>query len=451
MHIKDLLPFRVYAPSMQTIIPLLASLALVLFAAHALRMGEIGLTLALLACLVPAWSRRAWARWVLTAVLGWSAVVQAQTGTQLVALRLHMGGPWERLAAIMAGVTFVSILAVALLHSPAGRRRYAQGQGAAFLHAGAALLTAVLLAIARAKAPFPVLLVDRFFPGWGWAQLAAMAGYAGWLAGVLADPARHKAARPWLWAGFSAVFFGQLLLGLAGWTTFLMTGALHLPVPALILGGPLFRGEGLFMLMLFLATVALVGPAWCSHLCYVGAWDDLATRRQRAPRGNAGRWIWLGRSLALALTVGGALGLRALGVPGGRAIWAAAGFGLFGVGIMLAVSSRLGSMVHCTAVCPMGLVGNLLGRLTPWRVRMTADCTRCGRCARHCRYGALTPLDIAQGRPGLSCTLCGDCVAGCRHEAMEYRYAGLSGAWVRRLFLVLVVGLHATFLAVARI
>ena len=54
-------------------------------------------------------------------------------------------------------------------------------------------------------------------------------------------------------------------------------GEMHLPVPALILAGPLYRGEGFFMLFLFLSTVLIVGPAWCSWLCYVGAWDNVSS------------------------------------------------------------------------------------------------------------------------------------------------------------------------------
>ncbi|MCA1944858.1 MAG: 4Fe-4S binding protein [Desulfovibrio sp.] len=431
--------------------PLLTSLALLLFAAHTLRLGDLGLVAVLLGVIVLAWCRWTWGRWVLTAVLAWAAVAWVQTGTQLVLLRQAMGAPWERLALIMAGVTLCTLAALVCLQMPAAHRRYARHAETAAVRAGAVIFTALLLGVARAKAGFPILLLDRVAPGWGWLQIAAMAWYAGWLAKVLLDPRAHRRWRPLLWAGFSAIFFGQLLLGLAGWRTFLMTGALHLPVPALILGGPLFRGEGLFMLILFLATVLLVGPAWCSHLCYIGAWDDQASRRAGTIKGSAGRWIWLGRGATLALTVAAALGLRAAGVPGTTAVWVAAGFGLFSVGVMLALSSQLGSMVHCTAVCPMGLVGNLLGRCTPWRMAMDEGCTRCGACSRVCRYGALEPADIDRGRPGLSCTLCGDCVAVCRHAAMAYRCAGLTAGTARRVFLILVVSLHAAFVAVARL
>ncbi|MEW5774922.1 MAG: 4Fe-4S dicluster domain-containing protein, partial [Thermodesulfobacteriota bacterium] len=143
--------------------------------------------------------------------------------------------------------------------------------------------------------------------------------------------------------------------------------------------------------------------------------------------------------------------LRAAGAGALTAVWVAAGFGLAGVGVMAFVSRRLGVMAHCSAWCPIGPLANLLGRLNPFRVRMTPDCTKCAACARACRYDALTPRDIEQGRPGLSCTLCGDCMAACRHAAMEYLFPGLTPAASRALFLALVAGLHAAFLGVARI
>ena len=34
------------------------------------------------------------------------------------------------------------------------------------------------------------------------------------------------------------------------------------PIPAMILAGPLYRGEGFFMPLLFLSTIFFVGPAW---------------------------------------------------------------------------------------------------------------------------------------------------------------------------------------------
>jgi len=312
--------------------------------------------------------------------------------------------------------------------------------------------------MARSKATtMAVLLADRFVPGAGWVQMVALGFYAAWLAGVILDPARHKRLRPKLWALFSVVFFGQLLLGLAGLSDFLMTGRLHLPIPALIAAGPLFRGGGLFMPILFTSTIILVGPAWCSHLCYIGAWDDVCSRwgpKKVRPMPRA--WAIGGRLAALALSCGGALVLHSLDVPTPIAVWLAAGFGLCGLGVMFFVSRRMGVMAHCTAFCPIGLVGNVLGRLTPWRVRINRDtCTRCGSCARVCRYSALTPAEIEHGAPGLPCTLCGDCIGACPHDSMGYRLVGpfsfVRPATARMVLAVLLAALMALFLGVARI
>lgn len=103
---------------------------------------------------------------------------------------------------------------------------------------------------------------------------------------IIARPKRSEAR---VWLMFSGVFFAQLVLGLLGAERFLMTGNLHLPVPAVILAGPLCRGEGFFMLILFLCTVLIVDPAWCGWLCYIGAWDNVAAsaRRPRKARHHA--------------------------------------------------------------------------------------------------------------------------------------------------------------------
>jgi polyferredoxin len=265
----------------------------------------------------------------------------------------------------------------------------------------------------------------------------------------MSDPDRSAALRSRIWGLFSLVFFLQLVLGLAGVRELLMTGALHLPVPAVIIGGPIYRGGGYFMPILFAVTLLLVGPAWCSHLCYIGAWDDLLSRsRKRA--GGLPAWARHGRWFALAALVLTALLLRLLGVSAGTAAALGGAFGVVGVGVMATASRKIGVMAHCTAYCPLGAVSNLLGKISPFRLRLHADCSRCGACARVCRYGALADSDIEAGRPGFSCTLCGDCLGSCRQASIAYHLPGLSAVAARRAFLVLAVSLHAVFLGVAR-
>lgn len=437
------------APLMLT----LAVLGHLLLAAHALRQGEWALCAALAALPLLLLTRRGAARLVAALALVLGALLWVDAGLGFVRLRLAFGQDWLRLALIIGGVTLASLAAGLWLLGRRAQELFHKGREVEFPQAVAFALAAVLLAVARAKASVPLLLADRFLPGSGWLEILALSLYAAWLAGAFADPARHKRLRPRVWALFSAVFFGQLLLGLLGLQDFLMTGRLHLPVPALIAAGPIFRGGGLFMAILFASTVLLVGPAWCSHLCYIGAWDDACSRLgPKLPAPVSARWRLWGRATALVLTCGGALALRLLGVDALTAVWLAAGFGLAGVGVMLVVSRRLGVMAHCTAYCPIGLAGNLLGRLIPWRVRIDlGTCTRCGTCSRVCRYSALSPQDIEAGTPALSCTLCGDCIGACPHDSMHYRFPGLPRPAARAAFLTLVAALSAVFLGVARI
>lgn len=311
-------------------------------------------------------------------------------------------------------------------------------------------VTGAVLTVVHLVVSPPMLLLERFLPGWGWLEIVLLTGYAVFVAERMADPIRAKRWRPRIWRLFSIVFFGQLLLGLAGVERCLMTGALHLPVPALITAGPVYRGGGLFMLLLFAVTLVLVGPAWCSHLCYLGAWDDTASRARRVSR-PLPTWARHGRPAMLALTLGVAAALHALGAPDAVAAWLGGVFGLTGVAIMLVASRRQGSMVHCTAFCPIGWLAALAGRLHPLKVRFGPGCTDCLACTTACRYDALSADDVRQRRVGRSCTLCGDCVGACRHASLAYAFPGLTGPAARALFLALAVGLHAAFLGLARI
>ncbi len=297
-----------------------------------------------------------------------------------------------------------------------------------------------------------MLLAERFLPGAGWLELLALGGYAAWVANRLSQVRLISRTRRFVWGLFSLVFFGQLAAGLLGFERFLMSGALHLPVPAMIAAGPVFRGGGWFMPILLMVTVLLVGPAWCSHLCYIGALDSAMAHRQpgkhqqRLPRHS--HWL---RALALVLVVGSAVVLRGLGAETWVAAALGLAFGLVGVGVMLYASRRRGLMVHCLTFCPIGLLTVLAGKLAPFRLRIASSCDDCNACTYACRYNALHVEDVQRRRAGLSCTLCGDCLSYCRHRSLQYRFLGLSPDTARWLFVVLVSALHATFMGVARI
>lgn len=298
--------------------------------------------------------------------------------------------------------------------------------------------------------PIP-LLAERFIKGAGWIELLLLAVYAAWLVGILLKTPATDHIRRNAWTGFSIVFFTQAAIGLAGVTRFLMTGNLHLPIPAMIVAGPLFRGEPtLFMPILLSITLLVAGPAWCSWFCYMGAWDYNASRAKPAP-GMAVKHPFIIRAIILAAVCVGAIVLRSAGVPTPVAAGTGILFGLAGIAIMVTISRRRGVMVHCTAWCPIGLIATIGGRINPFRIRIGQGCTRCHSCAEKCRYGALTHTTIRNRTPGLTCTLCGDCLSTCSGSHIGYRFPGLRGDTPKKVFMVIVVTIHVLFLGFGRI
>ena len=319
------------------------------------------------------------------------------------------------------------------------------------LPASVLLLVAVLLSMVQVKVDPPMLILERFVENGGWIEIALIAIYAAILVSKMLSP-RHSARwRLISWNLFSAVFFLQLVLGLSGLESFLMTGELHLPVPMMIMGGPLYRGELSIMTALFISTVVLTGPAWCSHLCYFGALDHLAATRSEPAKGPLRRRseIKFGMIFLIVFTI---IILRWLNVP---VLWAtliAARFGIAGILIILQSSTRQGRMVHCLTWCPVGTLVNYMRFINPFRMRIDRDsCTLCNRCSRHCRYDALNGGDIRSGSPGITCTLCGDCIQACEAGSIQYRFPGMKAKTARNFYLFLTVSFHAVFLAVARI
>ena len=406
------------------------------------------MAVSLAAPLLLAFGRR-WAVLVLAMLLSGGALVWLHTTWRLVMVRVALGEPWLRLAVILGAVALLTAGAAWKLGRSASREPD-EAPDVTAVSAGAFSLAVALLSVPHLVAQPPVLLAERFWPGWGWLEVFILATYAGWLSERLHDPAGVARWRRRLWLFFSGVFFLQLALGLAGWSSFLMTGRLHLPVPALIVGGPLYRGEGLFMPVLFGAVIVLAGPVWCSYLCYIGAWDGAAAglRPKPEPLPAWRRWIQPGILAGVAIT---AVLLREAGIPATTAALFGAAFGLGGLAVMIIWSRRRGAMIHCTTYCPMGWLATRLGRLNPFRVRIGSSCTGCGSCRQACRYGALDQEDIRRRRPGASCTLCGDCLGTCHNGALDYHFPGLEPTAARGLFLAVAIALHVLFIGIGRI
>jgi polyferredoxin len=294
-----------------------------------------------------------------------------------------------------------------------------------------------------------MILAERFISGGGWVEIFLISCYGAFVIDKMKDPLNVPKWRRITWSTFSIVFFTQLIIGLSVTDKFLMTGKLHLPIPMMILAGPIYRGQLSVMTILFLSTIVLTGPAWCSQLCYFGAFDNMAsggktTKEILKHKGTI-------KSTILILVIAAAILLRCLKVDILISTLIAVAFGVMGILIMIFLSIRKKKMVHCVMYCPIGSVVNIFKHINPFRMYIDQSCTLCMNCTKYCKYDALNPQDIKNAKPAITCTLCGDCLAGCHHSSIKYKFLGMKPESSRNLYLVLTISLHAACLALARI
>jgi ferredoxin-type protein NapH len=311
------------------------------------------------------------------------------------------------------------------------------------------LLTFVLLAFVQVKVARPMILAERFIRGGGWVEIILISLYGAFVIHKMQDPNNVPKWRKITWTIFSIVFFSQLILGISGFDKFLMTGKLHLPIPMMILAGPIYRGQLSVMTILFISTVILTGPAWCSQLCYFGAFDNLASGGRTSR--DILRFKGAIKSTILVLVITMALILRWLKVSGLTSTLIALAFGLTGITVMILFSMKRKKMVHCIMFCPIGTVVNLFKHINPFRMYIDKTCTLCMNCTKFCKYDALNVQDIKNRKPSITCTLCGDCLAGCHHNSIKYKYFNFKPEVARNIYLILTISLHASCIALARI
>lgn len=425
-------------------------LSALLIAAHFFRAGNIGLAVVSTSAPLMLLMNRRWVIYVISGMLLLGALVWIEATFTFIHIRQALGMPWARLGAILGSVTVLTALSALVFRKKKIVDLYARAMETAVQSSAAFFLTGFILTMVQIKVKLPLLLLERFIPGGGWIEILMLSVYAAFITEKMLDRAESSKWRRRIWALFSIVFFGQLALGLAGAEQFLMTGKLHLPIPAMIIAGPLFRWESSIMLFLFAGALVLVGPAWCSHLCYIGAWDDAASRKLRKPK-KLPAWRQPVRIAILFLIIAVAVGLRLAGVSMTIATFLGLLFGLIGVGVMFFWSRRTGAMTHCITWCPIGVLATWLGKISPFRIRINDSCSDCGICRLSCRYDALNLADIKNRKPNISCTLCGDCIGSCNDRSIEYRFLGLKADHARTLFIVLAVSLHTVFLGLGRI
>jgi len=307
----------------------------------------------------------------------------------------------------------------------------------------------ILLSFMQIKMAHPILLAERFIKGGGWLEILLIASYGAFVAIKMQDKQQLPKWRKLIWTIFSIAFFSQLIIGLLGADMFLMTGKLHFPIPMMILAGPIYREQLSVMPILLMSTILLTGPAWCSQLCYFGAFDALSSGGKT--RKGLIKYKTPIKTTLLVVVILSTVILRWLKVPILTASLAAITFGIIGILVMLWFSIKKGKMVHCIMYCPIGTIVNLTKYINPFRMYIDNSCDLCMRCTSHCKYDALNIRDIHNKEPGFGCTLCGDCLSACKGNSIKYKFLNLKPEQARNLYLFFTITLHACFLAVARI
>lgn len=422
--------------------------------AHFYRAGEYGITACAAGMLAFLCVGSRWKQYAVAFFLFWGMLEWGEAAMRIAMVRMQFGAPWVRGAGIIAGVALATGLAG---RGAFARARRLDGEGEdsrALFQATVFICTFLALFYLRKMGKMDFLLLERYVPILGSVQIFFASWYAAFISGKLVDPARSRKARNAVWLIFGSVFFAQFLLGILGLEGMLLTGKLHVPIPAFIIFSPIFRESFSMMPVIVLVSTLLAGSAWCSILCYFGPFDSFAAGNKAVRPYPGALKILLQYGRAIVLVVGSllALGFHAAGIDAALAVSMAVAFGLLSLMIMAALSKRYQGMVHCTAFCPMGLVANLLGRLSPWRMRVDKDqCDNCGACEKVCKYSAITAESRGVGKTLLRCSLCRDCVGACKKKAIYVYFPGLrrDAAWT--VFAGLLAVLHVIFLSVAMV
>ena len=433
------------------------SLVLLTLGAHFYRAGEYGIALCALGMIAFLSAGSGWKPYAAALFLCWGALEWGDSAYALARMRLGFGMPWLRGTAILLAVGALTALAgwFAFRRADAKERAKQREQPGSPLLQGLVFM-AVFLALfcLRKSAPLNFLLLERYLPVLGSMQIFFAAWYGAFVAGQLLEKRKSRAFRKAVWLLFACVFFTQFFLGLLNIPGMLLTGKLHAPIPAFIIFAPIFRESFSMMPIIVLIATLLAGSAWCSHLCYFGPFDSLTAGNKAArplPPFLAAAQTW-GRPAVLVAGSLAALGLRYAGLDTPTAVSIVVVFALASLLIMAALSRRYGVMVHCTTFCPTGLVVNLLGRLSPWRIRVDASrCDNCGACEKICRYSAIDAEIRSRGATRLRCSLCRDCTTVCKNNAVAVHCPGLAPENAKKLFVGLAASLHALFLCVAMV
>ncbi|MBN2694682.1 4Fe-4S binding protein, partial [bacterium] len=392
------------------------TISILLLSAHFFRAGSYGLFLALLIVPFMFFIKKRWSIDIISIILIFSIFEWIFTAKFIHEIYFQINIPSTKAILITISVAIFSFLSFLSLQIESIKNYYKKDDKR-FAVVITGVITFIFIKFATIKAPYAILLLERFYPTLGDFEIYILSIYSMFITERMLNPKKTAFYRRLIWRVFSFVFFLQLILGLLGYNIFLMTGRLHLPIPTLIIAAPLYRFQLSFMIFLFLASLILSGPAWCSHLCYFGSFDDFSATRKKYSTKMVGGF-WKIKISIVIFVIFLSLTLHFFNVSSLIALILASVWGVISIFIILYFSKKTGSMIHCTMFCPIGFFATTLGKISPFRLKIASSCSSCMVCTKVCRYGALQKDDITKKKANLNCTLCGDCLSTCKHNSI---------------------------------
>ncbi|MGM0595494.1 MAG: 4Fe-4S binding protein [Myxococcota bacterium] len=252
------------------------------------------------------------------------------------------------------------------------------------------------------------------------------------------------------WYILSLAFFGQLILGIFYSSQFLKNGNIFIPYPALQIIRPFLNHTGYIYLFIFIISIIITGPVWCSHICPLGIWDyQLGNNKKKVHSPQSiflvGKiLIFLTFIILLQLYLLDVLSLKASVIISFALVWVLVVTG----GIL---SKKTGYAVHCSSFCPVGFIATQVSRFSLFRIKRGKNSKTSNKNSdksRLCRYGALKSNNKTI-KPGLQCTCCLDCIDG--DQQYRVTFFKHQGIFVFRVFCALTAAFHTLFLAFVRI
>lgn len=74
----------------------------------------------------------------------------------------------------------------------------------------------------------------------------------------------------------------------------------------------------------------------------------------------------------------------------------------------------------CRALCPLGAAWGILGKVSVFRMRVSDDCVKCGKCGTACPMG----IEIYKNPSSAECIRCGRCIRVCPVDAISHTARG---------------------------